>query len=200
MPGVRRLNRTSGLGTGRMTDTTEVPAADQRQNRIRSTRLISDRISMSTSIRDTRARRLRRSKSLPLRPSSSSPVTLADHLHQQLSVLVLPEAVRDAADSIIGNLDENGYLMPRRRDRRCRNRMSARTWSRLCGWFNRWIPRALELVACEECLLIQIEGRNGTPERRLADYSNHLNLLESRQIARNLPRRWAAPGAHPDCA
>ena len=40
----------------------------------------------------------------------SSPVTLADHLHSQLSVLVMSEAVRDAAANIIGNLDENGYL------------------------------------------------------------------------------------------
>src|SRR5215469_15604340 len=40
----------------------------------------------------------------------SSPVTLGDHLHQQLSVSVMPDAVRDAADSIIGNLDEDGYL------------------------------------------------------------------------------------------
>ena len=40
----------------------------------------------------------------------SSPVTLADHLHSQLAVLVMSEDVRDAADNIIGNLNENGYL------------------------------------------------------------------------------------------
>ena len=40
----------------------------------------------------------------------SSPVTLADHLQSQLSVLVMSEDVRDAADNIIGNMDENGYL------------------------------------------------------------------------------------------
>src|SRR5271165_3011046 len=40
----------------------------------------------------------------------SSPVTLADHLHSQLSVLIMSDAVRDAAANIIGNLDENGYL------------------------------------------------------------------------------------------
>ena len=41
----------------------------------------------------------------------SSPVTLGDYLHSQLSVLVMSDAVRDAAANIIGNLDENGYLM-----------------------------------------------------------------------------------------
>src|SRR5271165_5499128 len=40
----------------------------------------------------------------------SSPVTLGDHLRSQLSVSVIPEAVRNAAESIIGNLDEDGYL------------------------------------------------------------------------------------------
>ena len=40
----------------------------------------------------------------------SSPVTLSDHLQAQLSVSVLPERVREAANSIIGNLEESGYL------------------------------------------------------------------------------------------
>lgn len=40
----------------------------------------------------------------------SSPVTLSDHLQSQLSVMVLPEAVREAAGSVIGNLEESGYL------------------------------------------------------------------------------------------
>ncbi len=40
----------------------------------------------------------------------SSPVTLGDHLHSQLSVSLMPEDIRDAAESIIGNLDEDGYL------------------------------------------------------------------------------------------
>src|SRR5579859_1320193 len=40
----------------------------------------------------------------------SSPVTLADHLRSQLSVVVMSDAVRDAAESIIGNLDDDGYV------------------------------------------------------------------------------------------
>src|SRR5579872_3870554 len=41
----------------------------------------------------------------------SSPVTLSDHLHSQLALVALTEEVRDAAESVIGNLNENGYLM-----------------------------------------------------------------------------------------
>src|SRR3954469_26037082 len=40
----------------------------------------------------------------------SSPVTLGDHLRSQLSVSVISDQARDAAESIIGNLDEDGYL------------------------------------------------------------------------------------------
>src|SRR5271165_4199280 len=40
----------------------------------------------------------------------SQPFTLPDHLRSQLSVMVLAEGVRDAAESIIGNLDEDGYI------------------------------------------------------------------------------------------
>ena len=40
----------------------------------------------------------------------SAPITLGDHLHSQLSVSVLSDDIRDAAESIIGNLDEDGYL------------------------------------------------------------------------------------------
>src|SRR5271168_3705377 len=41
----------------------------------------------------------------------SSPVTLSDHLHSQLALVALSPEVRDAAETIIGNLNENGYLM-----------------------------------------------------------------------------------------
>src|SRR5205807_152714 len=40
----------------------------------------------------------------------SSPVTLYDHLRSQLSISVLPDRIHDVADTIIGNLDEDGYL------------------------------------------------------------------------------------------
>ncbi|HJY08121.1 MAG TPA: hypothetical protein VJ323_17515, partial [Bryobacteraceae bacterium] len=41
----------------------------------------------------------------------SSPVTLSDYLQSQLSVLVLADHIRQAANAVIGNLEESGYLM-----------------------------------------------------------------------------------------
>jgi len=40
----------------------------------------------------------------------SQPQTLPDYLRSQLSVTLIDDDTRDAAESIIGNLDENGYL------------------------------------------------------------------------------------------
>lgn len=40
----------------------------------------------------------------------SAPITLGDYLRSQLSMVPLADEIRDAADSIIGNLDEAGYL------------------------------------------------------------------------------------------
>lgn len=42
----------------------------------------------------------------------SKPGTLSDHLAWQLGALSITAAVRDAAEYIIGNLDEDGYLPP----------------------------------------------------------------------------------------
>jgi len=41
----------------------------------------------------------------------SQPQTLPDYLRSQLSLVILDEEVRDAAEMIIGNLDEDGYLI-----------------------------------------------------------------------------------------
>src|SRR5256886_11254619 len=40
----------------------------------------------------------------------SSPAGLSEHLNWQLSVTICSDSVREIADNIIGNLDENGYL------------------------------------------------------------------------------------------
>src|ERR1700745_4199979 len=40
----------------------------------------------------------------------SSPTGLSEHLNWQLSVTICSDPVREIADNIIGNLDENGYL------------------------------------------------------------------------------------------
>ncbi len=111
-----------------------------------------------------------------------APVTLADHLRSQLSVLVLSDSIRDAAELIIGNLDENGYLSV--------------SLDELAEEGERGIPElegALKVVQSldpagigardvRECLLLQLESRNARGGLAWVIVSDHLKLIESRRF------------------
>ena len=92
----------------------ESPTPRQSNRRpipIPSTRSISAASSTTIWIRATRARPRRIVEKPSFETFLSSPVTLGDHLRSQLSVSWFCRTnVRDAAESIIGNLDEDGYL------------------------------------------------------------------------------------------
>jgi RNA polymerase sigma-54 factor len=121
----------------------------------------------------------------------SSPVTLGDHLLSQLSLMVLSDPVREAADAIIGNLDECGYL------RQTLEEIAAAGPIALAG-----VEAALEAVqsldpagvgarTLEECLLLQLASRNGRGGVAWQIVSGHLKLVESRnekELARVLGR------------
>ena len=125
----------------------------------------------------------------------SSPVTLSDYLHSQLSVLVLSEPIRDAAELIIGNLDENGYLT-----------MSIEELTASAEAGKEELEDALKVVQAldpagvgardvRECLLLQLEGRNGRGGLAWSIVSDHLNLIESRQF-KELARVMGRPLEH----
>jgi RNA polymerase sigma-54 factor len=125
----------------------------------------------------------------------SSPVTLADHLHSQLSVLVMSEDVRDAAANIIGNLDDNGYLT-----------VSVEEIAESGGHSNEEASEALRIVQSldpagiaakdvRDCLLLQLESRNGKGGVAWQIVANHLKLLETRQV-RELGKVLGRPIEH----
>ena len=112
----------------------------------------------------------------------SSPVTLADHLHSQLSVLVMSEEVRDAAANIIGNLNENGYLMATLEEIAESGQHTldeVREGSRIVQSLD---PAGVGAKDVRECLLLQIESRNGKNGVAWQIVANHLKLVETRQM------------------
>jgi RNA polymerase sigma-54 factor len=112
----------------------------------------------------------------------SSPVTLADHLHSQLSVLVMSEEVRDAAANIIGNLNENGYLMATVEEIAESGQHTldeVREGLRIVQSLD---PAGIGAKDVRECLLLQIESRNGKNGVAWQIVSNHLKLVETRQM------------------
>ena len=125
----------------------------------------------------------------------SSPITLGDHLHQQLSVLVLPEAVRDAADSVIGNLDENGYVMATLEEIAMAESHRLEDVEQALKVVQTLDPSGVGARSLQECLLIQIEGRNGRNSVAWQIVANHLKLLENRQY-RELAKVLGRPIEH----
>src|SRR5208282_3729595 len=125
----------------------------------------------------------------------SAPVTLGDHLHSQLSVSVLSDDIRDAAESIIGNLDEDGYL--------------SASLEEIAGMGDHTMPEieaALKVVQSldpagvgarnvRECLLLELESMNGRGGVAWQIVSDHLRLLEMRQY-RELAKILARPMEH----
>ena len=121
----------------------------------------------------------------------SSPVTLGDYLHSQLSVLVMPEAVRDAAANIIGNLDENGYLTASLEEIAETGEHTLKEVQEGLRIVQSLDPAGIAAKDVRECLLLQIESRKGKGGVAWQIVANHMKMLELRQtkeIAKALSR------------
>jgi len=129
----------------------------------------------------------------------SAPQTLPDYLRSQLSVSLIDDDTRDAAESIIGNLDEDGYLTA-----------SLDEMSQLGGHDRAVMDRALKAVQSldpagvgardlKECLLLQIESKNGKGGVAWQIVSSFMRLLETRQF-KELAKAMGRPQEHIDIA
>jgi RNA polymerase sigma-54 factor len=130
----------------------------------------------------------------PIENTLSSKSSLADHLMWQLSLQVHDEQTRDIGAAIIGNIDEDGYLVA-----------SVNEIADLGGWDVGDVERALERVQAfdpigvaardlQECLLLQLQhvGLAGTPAETLV--RDHLRLLQNHKI----PELAKALGIEPE--
>jgi len=121
----------------------------------------------------------------------SSPVTLSDHLHSQLALLALGDEVRDAADGVVGNLDENGYLLSTAEDMAAEGEHSLDDVKEAIRVVQTLDPAGVGASDLRECLLIQLDSRGAKGGLAYQIVSDHLKLVEQRQtkeIARLLRR------------
>ena len=120
----------------------------------------------------------------PIENTLSTKSSLADHLMWQLNLNLqtTDEALREVGAAIIGNIDEDGYLVA-----------SVDEIAALGGWDIGLVERALEHVQTfdpigvaardlQECLLLQLRhlGLAGTPTETLV--RDHLRLLQNHRI------------------
>jgi RNA polymerase sigma-54 factor len=121
----------------------------------------------------------------------SSPQGLSEHLTWQLSVTICSETVREIAETIIGNLDEDGYLSASLEEISQNGRYSTDDVEEALAVVQEFDPLGVGARDLRECLLIQLHTLD--PQNTLAQQivSDHLKQLQSNQlkeIARALNR------------
>ncbi len=129
----------------------------------------------------------------------SAPTTLCDHLRSQLSISVLDDNVRDAAETIIGNLDEDGYLTASLEEIAACGEHALADVEAALKVVQSLDPAGVGARDLRECLLLQIESRHGKGGVAWQIVFSHLKLLETRQY-RELARILGRPPEHIEIA
>jgi RNA polymerase sigma-54 factor len=125
----------------------------------------------------------------------SAPITLGDYLRSQLSMVPLADSIRDAADSIIGNLDESGYLTASVEDIAATGEHAIEDVRAALAEVQKLDPAGVGARDVRECLLLQLESRNGRNGVAWQIVSGHLKLVELKQY-RELARLLGRPLEH----
>ncbi|HEX8985089.1 MAG TPA: RNA polymerase factor sigma-54 [Bryobacteraceae bacterium] len=125
----------------------------------------------------------------------SAPVTLGDYLRSQLSMVPLADDVRDAADSIIGNLDDNGYVTASLGEIAESGSHKLEDVEAALREVQRLDPAGVGARDVRECLLLQLESRNGRGGVAWQIVFDHLKLVELKQ-PRELARLLGRPLEH----
>ena len=118
----------------------------------------------------------------PIENTLSTAASLSDHLLWQLSMQTDDPKLREIGEAIIGNLDDDGYLVA-----------TVEELSGMGPWPTEEVESALRLVQgfdpigvasrdLQECLLLQLRhlGMAGTPAERIV--TEHMRLLQNHQV------------------
>src|SRR3984885_10839087 len=112
----------------------------------------------------------------------SSPASLTDHLTWQLSVSICSETVRKIAESIVGNLDENGYLTATLDEIAQSGNYSMEDVEEALAMVQEFDPPGVGARDLQECLTLQLKVID--PQNTLAQQiiAKHLKLLQNNQL------------------
>ena len=129
----------------------------------------------------------------------SAPLTLGDYLRSQLSVSLISDEVRDAAESIIGNLDEDGYLFASLEEIASVGEHRQQDVEEALKVVQALDPAGVGARSLQECMLLQIESVNGRGGVAWQIVSDHMRLLEMRQ-SKEIARLLGRPMEHVEIA
>jgi RNA polymerase sigma-54 factor len=125
----------------------------------------------------------------------SSPVTLSDYLQSQLAVLVLPDRTRDAANAIVGNLEESGYLTTPLEEVAVSEGLAIEDMRAGLKAVQSLDPTGVGASTLRECLLLQLDARGARDGVAWKIVHDHLKLLETRQY-QQLAKVLGRPAEH----
>ena len=118
----------------------------------------------------------------PIENTLATSASLADHLMWQLSIQSDNEQLRELGSAIIGNLDDDGYLVASVEEIAAMGDWSVEAVTRALAHIQTFDPIGVAARDLQECLLLQIRhlGLEGTPTEKIV--SEHLRLLQNHQV------------------
>src|SRR5690349_1281928 len=125
----------------------------------------------------------------PIENTLSSAASLADHLMWQLSMEAeneklhdLGDKVRDIGTAIIGNLDDDGYLVASVEEIAAMGEWPVAEVEKALQHVQTFDPVGVAARDLQECLWLQIRhlGLEGTPSEKIV--TEHLRLLQNHQV------------------
>jgi RNA polymerase sigma-54 factor len=128
----------------------------------------------------------------PIENTLSSSSSLADHLSWQLSLQTDDPQIREIGEAIIGNLDDDGYLVASLDELAAMGPWPVEQVEQVLAMVQRFDPVGVAARDLQESLLLQIRhlGLEGTPSERIV--SEHLRALQNHQIP-DISRKLAMP-------
>jgi len=118
----------------------------------------------------------------PIENTLSTTSSLADHLEWQLSLQATDETTRAIGEAIIGNLDDDGYLVASVDEIALMGNWSPDQVEATLRVMQGFDPIGVAARDLQECLWLQLRhiGLEGTPAERIV--TEHLRMLQNHQI------------------
>jgi RNA polymerase sigma-54 factor len=112
----------------------------------------------------------------------SSSTGLTDHLAWQLSVTISSDTVKELAESIIGNLDENGYLTASTEELLGEGKFTQDDLDDALAVVQDFDPIGVGARDLRECLLLQLKAFDPTNTLAQQIVSEHLKQVQANQL------------------
>ena len=118
----------------------------------------------------------------PIENTLSTAASLSDHLLWQLSLQTSDELLRQIGSAIIGNLDDDGYLVASVEEIAAMGEWPVAEVERALQHLQTFDPIGVAARDLQECLWLQLRhlGLEGTPTEKIV--TEHLRLLQNHQV------------------